>query len=63
MRKPLIATCGKDKTIKVWNYEEKTLELSWLFNEEAYCVALHPSGLHVNRIINYVIFKNDLFKR
>lgn len=47
VRKPLIATCGKDKTIKLWNYEEKTLELSWLFNEEAYCVALHPSGLHV----------------
>lgn len=48
IRKPLIATCGKDKTIKIWNYEEKTLELSWLFNEEAYCIALHPSGLHVH---------------
>ncbi|EGR29835.1 WD repeat protein [Ichthyophthirius multifiliis] len=46
-RKPLIATCGKDRTIKVWNFEEKTLELSWQFNEEALCLALHPSGLHM----------------
>ncbi|EAS05472.2 WD40 domain protein (macronuclear) [Tetrahymena thermophila SB210] len=52
IRKPLIATCGKDKTIKVWNYEEKTLELSWLFNEEAYCIALHPSGLHMIVCLN-----------
>ncbi len=28
IRKPLIATCGVDKTIKIWNYEEKTLEFS-----------------------------------
>lgn len=25
-RKPLIATASKDKTIKIWNYEEKTVE-------------------------------------
>jgi WD40 repeat protein len=26
IRKPLIATASKDKTIKIWNYEEKTVE-------------------------------------
>lgn len=24
-RKPLIATASKDKTIKIWNYEERTV--------------------------------------
>ena len=26
--KSLIATCSLDKTIKIWNYYEKTLELN-----------------------------------
>jgi WD40 repeat protein len=26
VRKPLIATASKDKTIKIWNYEERTVE-------------------------------------
>lgn len=26
IRKPLIATASKDKTIKIWNYEDKTVE-------------------------------------
>jgi len=35
VRKPLIATCSTDKWIKIWNYEEKTLEVAWPFyNEE-----------------------------
>jgi WD40 repeat protein len=25
VRKPLIATASKDKTIKIWNYEDKTV--------------------------------------
>lgn len=25
VRKPLIATASKDKTIKIWNYEERTV--------------------------------------
>lgn len=48
IRKPLIATCGADKTIKIWNYEEKTLELNWSFtNEEPFALAFHPSGFHI----------------
>ena len=26
IRKPLIATASKDKTIKIWNYEDRTVE-------------------------------------
>ncbi len=35
-RKPLIATCSSDKTIssiRIWNYEEKTLECVKYFAE------------------------------
>jgi len=46
-RKPLVVTCGMDKSVRVWNYAEKTCELCKLFNEEAYSVAFHPSGFHL----------------
>ena len=45
--KPLVATCGADRTLKVWNYLERHVELEKAFAEEARCVALHPSGLFV----------------
>eukprot|EP00744_Colponema_vietnamica_P001225 GILI01002055.1.p1 GENE.GILI01002055.1~~GILI01002055.1.p1 ORF type:complete len:1251 (-),score=376.19 GILI01002055.1:222-3974(-) len=46
-RKPLLVTCGLDKTVIVWNYLEKTTELIKQFNEEAFSVAFHPSGFHI----------------
>merc|ERR1719506_1600485 len=46
-RKPLVVTCGMDKTVRVWNYMEKTCELCKHFPEEAYSVAFHPSGFHL----------------
>lgn len=46
-RKPLVVTCGMDKSVRVWNYLEKTCELCKFFNEEAYSVAFHPSGFHL----------------
>eukprot|EP00931_Biecheleriopsis_adriatica_P073734 TRINITY_DN47969_c0_g1_i1.p1 TRINITY_DN47969_c0_g1~~TRINITY_DN47969_c0_g1_i1.p1 ORF type:complete len:1245 (+),score=388.72 TRINITY_DN47969_c0_g1_i1:82-3735(+) len=46
-RKPLVVTCGNDKSVRVWNYVEKTCELCKFFNEEAYSVAFHPSGFHL----------------
>ncbi|KAI6655110.1 WD repeat-containing protein 65-like [Oopsacas minuta] len=45
LRKPLVATCSMDKTIRIWNFETNALELQKEFQEEAYSVALHPSGL------------------
>lgn len=47
IRKPLVVTCGADKSVRVWNYVEKTCELCKFFNEEAYSVAFHPSGFHL----------------
>jgi len=47
VRKPLVVTCGADRSVRVWNYLEKTCELCRFFNEEAYSVAVHPSGFHL----------------
>ena len=47
IRKPLVATCGLDRTVRVYNYFENTVELMKTFPEEAYSLAFHPSGLMV----------------
>uniref|UniRef100_A0A0B7A6G0 Cilia- and flagella-associated protein 57 n=1 Tax=Arion vulgaris TaxID=1028688 RepID=A0A0B7A6G0_9EUPU len=47
IRKPLIATCSTDHAVMIWNYETCNLELYKVFAEEAYSVALHPSGLYI----------------
>ncbi|XP_024126534.1 cilia- and flagella-associated protein 57 isoform X2 [Oryzias melastigma] len=46
-RKPLVATCSLDRSVHIWNYETKELDLSKQFQEEAHSVALHPTGLFV----------------
>ena len=45
VRKALLATCSWDKSVKVWNYLEHTLECSKEFDESATALAFHPSGL------------------
>ncbi|KAE8609812.1 hypothetical protein XENTR_v10011917 [Xenopus tropicalis] len=47
VRKPLIATCSLDRSVRIWNFENNTLELYKEYQEEAYSVSLHPSGLYV----------------
>ncbi|KAG6623007.1 putative WD domain-containing protein [Phytophthora cinnamomi] len=47
VRKPLLVTCGLDRTVRVWNYIDRTCEVAKRFNEEAFSVACHPSGLHL----------------
>ncbi|KAM8999832.1 cilia- and flagella-associated protein 57 isoform 1-T1 [Sarcophilus harrisii] len=44
IRKPLIATCSLDRSVRIWNYETNNLELYREYQEEAYTVSLHPSG-------------------
>jgi cilia- and flagella-associated protein 57 len=46
-RKPLIVTCGIDRTVKVWNYLTNKAELSKTFTDEPCSVSMHPSGLHI----------------
>lgn len=47
IRKPLVATCSSDKSVRIWNYNEETSELVKYFPEEAFSVAIHPSGLYI----------------
>ncbi|KXJ18311.1 cilia- and flagella-associated protein 57 [Exaiptasia diaphana] len=47
IRKPLIATCGLDRSVRIWNYETCSLEAYKEFQEECYSIALHPSGLYI----------------
>ena len=47
IRKHLIVTCSKDKTVTIWDYSTRTLEIQHLFPEECHAVAFHPSGLHI----------------
>ncbi|XP_071953862.1 cilia- and flagella-associated protein 57-like isoform X1 [Antedon mediterranea] len=47
IRKPLIATCSVDRSVRIWNYETNSIELHKEFQEEAYSIALHPSGLFI----------------
>eukprot|EP01116_Phalansterium_solitarium_P025006 TRINITY_DN9363_c0_g2_i2.p1 TRINITY_DN9363_c0_g2~~TRINITY_DN9363_c0_g2_i2.p1 ORF type:complete len:870 (+),score=418.23 TRINITY_DN9363_c0_g2_i2:862-3471(+) len=47
IRKPLIATCGQDKSVRIWNYKTNSLELFKMFTEDVFSVALHPSGMQV----------------
>eukprot|EP01059_Diplonema_ambulator_P004009 TRINITY_DN13707_c0_g1_i1.p1 TRINITY_DN13707_c0_g1~~TRINITY_DN13707_c0_g1_i1.p1 ORF type:complete len:1204 (+),score=482.85 TRINITY_DN13707_c0_g1_i1:137-3748(+) len=47
VRKPLVATSSKDRSIKIWNHVDHTLEMSRTFHSEATSIAIHPSGLHI----------------
>ncbi|MCI4395800.1 hypothetical protein PGIGA_G00196230 [Pangasianodon gigas] len=47
LSKPLIATCSKDNSVRIWNYKTNSLELYKEFPEEPYCVSLHPNGLSI----------------
>jgi WD40 repeat protein len=47
VRKPIIVTCGLDRTVRIWNYNTKKLECYHTFNEDPYSVAIHPSGFHI----------------
>ncbi|XP_074859320.1 cilia- and flagella-associated protein 57 [Carettochelys insculpta] len=47
IRKPLIATCSLDRSVRIWNYETNTLDLYKEYQEEAYAISLHPTGLYV----------------
>ncbi|PRP75547.1 WD repeat-containing protein 65 [Planoprotostelium fungivorum] len=47
VRKPLVATCSSDKTVRLWNYKTNSLELVKSFPEDVYAVSMHPSGFHL----------------
>ncbi|RLN86703.1 hypothetical protein BBJ28_00010446 [Nothophytophthora sp. Chile5] len=47
VRKPLVVTCALDRSVRVWNYLDKSTDILKFFREDALSVAFHPSGLHV----------------
>jgi len=47
VRKPLVATSSTDKTVRIWNIQEHTVEIIKSFPTEPSAIALHPSGLHL----------------
>ncbi|EAY19184.1 hypothetical protein TVAG_214090 [Trichomonas vaginalis G3] len=66
-RKPLIATCGADKTVRVWNYLDNSLEICKEFTESVYCVSFHPDGLSMliglgDKLGLFGVFYDDLRK-
>ena len=45
--KPLVATCGADRRVRLWNYQERVLEHAAVFEQEPTCLALHPTGFYM----------------
>lgn len=43
-RKPLAVTCSTDKSVRVWNYLDRTSDIVKFFPEQALSVAIHPTG-------------------
>jgi len=65
VRKPLILTCSKDNSLRLWNFKTHEMELVKNFPEEMYSVALHPTGLHcaigfTDKLRAYHIMVDDL---
>ncbi|KAJ1478335.1 WD40-repeat-containing domain protein [Baffinella frigidus] len=47
VRKPLVATCGADRSVRIWNYLDKTCEVCKTFPDDISSIAIHPSGFHL----------------
>ena len=63
--KPTLATCGADRTLRIWNYTTKMCEQVRYFAEEPLSVALHPNGHHVlvgfmDKLCFFNILLNDV---
>lgn len=46
IRKPYIATCSLDHTVRIINYQKGTVVVCQKFSSEVHSIALHPLGLY-----------------
>ena len=46
INKPYFITCSKDKSVRVWDYQQRIHVISKIFEEELYSITYHPSGMH-----------------
>ncbi|KAL9654241.1 hypothetical protein ABK040_010273 [Willaertia magna] len=47
IRKPIVVTCSLDKTVRVFNYLDSTLNIVKQYSSEAHAIAIHPNGYHL----------------
>lgn len=45
--RPIIATCGLDRAVRIWNYHDKTIDVVQYFDEDIHDISLHPCGLQL----------------
>lgn len=45
--KPIVAYASKDRTVRIWNYHDNTLEYISTFESVCEKITLHPSGLYL----------------
>ena len=46
INKPYLITCSKDKSVHVWDYQNRIHVIGKLFEEELFSIAFHPSAMH-----------------
>lgn len=65
LRRPLVASCSTDGSIRIWNFAEYSCELSHYLSSQPLSVSLHPSGNHLivalkDRVEMFNILIDDL---
>ena len=63
VRKQLLVTCSKDRTVRVWNYHTKSLEIAEQQTDECFAVAFHPSGFHIVVALSDKILMMNVFSK
>ncbi|KAG2387150.1 hypothetical protein C9374_001482 [Naegleria lovaniensis] len=66
VQKPLMVTCGSDRTLRIWNYMKRQVELEKTFDEDIYCVTMDPTGTRIligfrYKLSCFAILSKDLY--
>jgi len=47
MSKSILATCGTDKVIKIWDYSTFKMLYEYYMDKSIYSISFHPTGFHL----------------